>query len=108
MFGGSSSQPAEQQQGDTSMAAQDGQYASTAGGYVARSCDTDARSFTKCMDEYQGNMQICSWYLEQLVSCHRYVYLRSELEADLSSESMPAGCQGVLGMLQILDLGNTA
>lgn len=66
-FGGSSSQPAEQQT-ESSMAAQDGQYASTAGGYGARSCDTDAGAFTKCMNDYKGDMQVCSWYLEQLVS----------------------------------------
>lgn len=33
----------------------------------APSCEADARSFTKCLDENQGNMQICSWYLDQLV-----------------------------------------
>ena len=67
-FGGSSGQPAEQQQTESSMAAQDGQYASTAGGYGARSCDADAGAFTKCMNDYRGDMQVCSWYLEQLVS----------------------------------------
>ena len=91
MFGGSSSQPTEQQQADTSVAAQDGQFASTAGGYGARSCDTDASAFTKCMDEYKGNMQICSWYLEQLVSCDDFLSKLSELEADLLLESVPTG-----------------
>lgn len=91
MFGGSSSQPAEQQQADNSVAAQDGQYASTAGGYGARSCDTDATAFTKCMDEYKGNMQICGWYLEQLVSRHSFSLYMLEPEADTLSESMPAG-----------------
>ena len=33
-----------------------------------RSCEVDAKQFTKCLDENQGNMQICGWYLEQLVS----------------------------------------
>ncbi len=70
MFGGGSSQPAEQQQSDTSLTSQDGQYASTAGGYGTQSCETDASQFKNCMNEYQGNMQVCSWYLEQLVRVH--------------------------------------
>lgn len=32
------------------------------------SCETDVKSFTKCLDENGGNMQICGWYLDQLVS----------------------------------------
>jgi hypothetical protein len=63
-FGGGSSQPAEQPQ--NSVAAQ-GQDAAQNNNWGARSCDADAKQFTKCMDENQGNMQICSWYLEQLV-----------------------------------------
>ena len=51
-FGGGSA-PAEQQQPQDKG---------------ARNCDVDAKQFTKCLDENQGNMQICSWYLEQLVS----------------------------------------
>ena len=31
------------------------------------SCEGDAKAFTKCLDEHSGNMQICNWYLEQLV-----------------------------------------
>lgn len=36
------------------------------------SCEADAKSFTKCMDDYNGDMTVCGWYLEQLVShyCH--------------------------------------
>ena len=71
MFGGSSSQSAEQQQNDALAASQDGHMSSTTGGYGSYSCESDAKSFTKCMDDYQGNMQICSWYLEQLV---RFMY----------------------------------
>ena len=33
-------------------------------------CDADVKNFTKCLDDNNGNMQICSWYLEQLV-CFR-------------------------------------
>jgi len=69
-FGGrSSSAPAEAQQGDNAVApqGQDGAYQSNSWG--ARSCETDAKSFTKCLDENGGNMQICGWYLDQLKDC---------------------------------------
>merc|ERR1711964_40430 len=36
-----------------------------------RSCEVDAKQFTKCLDENQGNMQICGWYLEQLKACQQ-------------------------------------
>lgn len=36
--------------------------------YGARSCELDAKNFTQCLDQNGGNMQICGWYLEQLVS----------------------------------------
>ncbi|RAH43391.1 uncharacterized protein BO95DRAFT_445190 [Aspergillus brunneoviolaceus CBS 621.78] len=30
-------------------------------------CATDVQNFRRCMDENQGNMSICGWYLDQLV-----------------------------------------
>jgi len=66
-FGGGSSQPAAEQPQDTSVASQGTQNNS----WGARSCDVDAKQFTKCMDDNQGNMQICSWYLEQLKACQQ-------------------------------------
>ena len=66
-FGGGSSQPAAEQQQDNSVAAQDNQ-AQQNNAWGTRSCEVDAKQFTKCLDENQGNMQICGWYLEQLVS----------------------------------------
>lgn len=30
-------------------------------------CAPAASQFTKCMDDHNGNLQICNWYLEQLV-----------------------------------------
>ena len=30
-------------------------------------CATDIRNFRQCMDENQGNMGICGWYMDQLV-----------------------------------------
>lgn len=32
-------------------------------------CATDVQNFRKCMDDHQGNMSICGWYLDQLVCC---------------------------------------
>lgn len=64
-FGGGSSQSVEQQE-NGAVAAQGQEDQNTNWG--ARSCEVDAKQFTKCLDENNGNMQICSWYLEQLVS----------------------------------------
>lgn len=65
MFGGSSSTPAPAEAAaapvQQSSAMQDQQ--------GARTCEADARSFTRCLDENNGNMQICDWYLQQLKSC---------------------------------------
>ena len=68
MFGGSSSAPAEQQQSDTGLASQANNDGYQNNQWGARSCENDAKTFTKCLDEHQGNMQICGWYLEQLVN----------------------------------------
>ncbi|KAI1106002.1 hypothetical protein F4804DRAFT_302598 [Jackrogersella minutella] len=60
MFGGSSA-PAEaapQQQVNTQDQSQWG-----------NNCQGATQAFTKCMDDQQGNMQICGWYLEQLKAC---------------------------------------
>ncbi|RDW63836.1 hypothetical protein BP5796_10338 [Coleophoma crateriformis] len=66
-FGGGSSAPAESQQQNQAVATQ-GQ-AQDNNSWGARSCEADAKQFTKCLDDNQGNMQICSWYLEQLKAC---------------------------------------
>ena len=34
-------------------------------------CEADARAFTKCLDENNGNMQICDWYLQALKACQQ-------------------------------------
>ncbi|KAI9848528.1 MAG: hypothetical protein M1837_007197 [Sclerophora amabilis] len=69
-FGGGSSAPAEAQQ-DTNMIGSEQQSTNAYGdsSFGAASCEGDARQFTKCLDENGGNMQICSWYLEQLKAC---------------------------------------
>ncbi|WPK23944.1 hypothetical protein PUMCH_001194 [Australozyma saopauloensis] len=57
--GGSSSAPVEQQQ-----VAQSQQYQQQ-----AKTCDGDARTFTRCLEENGGDMQICGYYLQQLKAC---------------------------------------
>jgi hypothetical protein len=32
-------------------------------------CATDVGNFRKCMDENQGSLTICGWYLDQLKAC---------------------------------------
>ena len=66
MFGGSSA-PAEQQQADNAVASQANENSSQSNAWGPRSCEMDAKTFTKCLDENGGNMQICGWYLDQLV-----------------------------------------
>ncbi|KAF8001206.1 hypothetical protein OXX80_010562 [Metschnikowia pulcherrima] len=62
MFGGSSA-PAEQPQQQVA-ATQQQSYQEQ-----AKTCDTDARTFTRCLEENSGNMQICDYYLQQLRAC---------------------------------------
>jgi hypothetical protein len=62
MFGGYGGQQADPvSQGQTNATAQQGQA-------YEDNCAGAAKQFTKCMDDQGGNMQICNWYLEQLVS----------------------------------------
>lgn len=69
MFGGGSSAPAEPQPQQQNVASQSGQLSSYQEGSSARACEVDARNFTRCLDENNGNMQICDWYLQQLKAC---------------------------------------
>ncbi|OBA19670.1 hypothetical protein METBIDRAFT_79665 [Metschnikowia bicuspidata var. bicuspidata NRRL YB-4993] len=62
MFGGSST-PAEQPQQQVAATQQQSTQEQ------ARTCDSDARSFTRCLEENSGNMQICDYYLQQLKAC---------------------------------------
>lgn len=68
-FGGGSSQAvADGQQSDSALATQatEGNYQSNG---LSRSCEPDAKAFTRCLDENKGEyqMSVCGWYLEQLV-----------------------------------------
>lgn len=83
-FGGSSSeaQPSQQQGQDAYAQPIDNngfynaQNQTAAGGYGGAAaqdqpCMTDVKNFTRCMDENQGNMGICGWYMEQLKACQQ-------------------------------------
>lgn len=72
MFGGGgSSAPAEaQQQAPAQSQPMDNglwQSSATNQAWENPACETDVRNFRRCMDENQGNMSICGWYLDQLV-----------------------------------------
>ncbi|KAL8945449.1 MAG: hypothetical protein Q9211_000052 [Gyalolechia sp. 1 TL-2023] len=67
--GGSSAAAAEPQQADNSVASQTSDAGYQSNNWATRNCDADAKSFTKCLDENGGNMQICGWYLDQLKAC---------------------------------------
>ncbi|TKA71119.1 hypothetical protein B0A49_03118 [Cryomyces minteri] len=69
-FGGSSSSaPAEASQ-TNSMPANTSDSAYANGDFNApRTCESQVGSFRKCMDDNQGNLTICGWYLDQLKAC---------------------------------------
>ncbi|KAK7985064.1 CHCH domain protein [Apiospora saccharicola] len=60
-FGGGSSAPAEASPQAASNAQDQQQW--------GNNCGVATQNFTKCMDDHNGNMQICNWYLEQLKAC---------------------------------------
>lgn len=64
MFSGSDSAPAEQQQQQLATAS-----SQDLNQQQVRACDTDARNFTRCLDDNNGNFQICDYYLQQLKAC---------------------------------------
>jgi coiled-coil-helix-coiled-coil-helix domain-containing protein 2 len=64
--GGSSSAPAEASPQNTEFAQQHQQVNTAAQSGV---CATDVNNFRKCMDENQGSLTICGWYLDQLKAC---------------------------------------
>ena len=63
MFGGSAAPPADQQAPGAAPAGTTMENTRMGG------CDADAKAFTRCMDDYKGDMTVCSWYLEQLKVC---------------------------------------
>ena len=93
-FGGGSSTPAEQQNGAVAAQGQSQEQNS----WGPRSCEVDAKQFTKCLDDNQGNMQICNWYLEQLV-CHPMPLLKdvgSIANIVIYAEGLPGRSKSIL------------
>lgn len=93
--GGSSTAAAETQQADNSVASQANDTGYQDNGWGPRSCEVDAKSFTKCLDENGGNMQTCSWYLDQLVSLQYAQCIIQDADASFA-EGMPICCKSVL------------
>ncbi|KAK2808165.1 hypothetical protein FQN50_004906 [Emmonsiellopsis sp. PD_5] len=73
--GGSSSAPEQQAPPPAAAQPMDNNLyqsnASAGWGAEAPACETDVRAFRKCMDDNQGNMSICGWYLDQLKACQQ-------------------------------------
>jgi hypothetical protein len=70
-FGGGSSAPAEASPQTTEFASahqtgESAQMQSSAG-----PCANDVNTFRKCMDDNQGSLTICGWYLDQLKACQQ-------------------------------------
>jgi hypothetical protein len=64
-FGGGSSAPAEASPQAVQSQAAPAQQSS----WGNNNCAGATQNFTQCMDEHNGNMQVCNWYLEQLKAC---------------------------------------
>ncbi|KAH7405650.1 hypothetical protein DE146DRAFT_753655 [Phaeosphaeria sp. MPI-PUGE-AT-0046c] len=64
--GGSSSAPAEAAPQNTDFAQQ---HQNTAQMQSSGACANDINQFRTCMDENQGSLTICGWYLDQLKAC---------------------------------------
>ncbi|KAL1987753.1 hypothetical protein VTN96DRAFT_2593 [Rasamsonia emersonii] len=67
--GGSSSAPAETQQAPAPQAQPMDSNLYQSNAWENSACETDVRNFRKCMDDNQGNLTICGWYLDQLKAC---------------------------------------
>ncbi|EXJ81602.1 hypothetical protein A1O1_07666 [Capronia coronata CBS 617.96] len=78
--GGSSSAPVEQQQqqqlptdaySQTGQAMDNALYTQSSSTEASGPCAADIKSFTDCMNQNQGNLSICGWYMEQLKACQQ-------------------------------------
>ena len=95
-FGGGSSAPAEAAPQQSAAASSEYQ--------APKVCENDINSFKQCMDQNEGSLTICGWYLEQLVrlsptpktSSGRGRMMRKDLFTDAFTESLPAGRRPLL------------
>ncbi|PIA13940.1 hypothetical protein COEREDRAFT_10878 [Coemansia reversa NRRL 1564] len=66
--GGGSEAPAQEQQQQQQVPMQ--QQASTFNEPMARSCDMDAKAYTRCLESTnEANMSVCQYYLDTLKAC---------------------------------------
>lgn len=73
LFGGGSSTPAEAQDNAVaSQQTQDGGYQNNS--WAQENCEPAAKGLANCLDQNNGNMQICTWYLDQLVGRSGFTY----------------------------------
>jgi hypothetical protein len=93
LFGGSSA-------AEPPSAATQAQTAQTNNSSWGNNCAGATEQFTKCMDEQGGNMQICGWYLEQLVCLHSSFYFSLSLSPPLGDACLCFCCcaQGANGV----------
>lgn len=84
LFGGSSA-------AEPPSAATQAQTAQTNNSSWGNNCAGATEQFTKCLDEQGGNMQICGWYLEQLVGLYFYFCFSLAL-ARTGGEGLRATC----------------
>jgi len=69
-FGGGSSAPAATAEPTQPVAqTSEGQYVANSNYQPPKVCETDVNNFRQCMDQNQGNLSICGWYLDQLKAC---------------------------------------
>jgi len=73
LFSGGSSAPAAESQSQVpAQPMENGLYQAnngTSAWEAPAACENDVRAFRKCMDDNQGNLSICGWYLDQLKAC---------------------------------------
>ncbi len=71
-FGGGSSSQEAAAPADQPLAQQDnGTYAMNQNYQAPQVCATDINNFRQCMDQNQGSLTICGWYLDQLKACQQ-------------------------------------
>jgi hypothetical protein len=70
-FGGGSSAPAEASPTATTEFSAQHQPTDSAISQMQSTgaCANDVNQFRKCMDDNQGSLSICGWYLDQLKAC---------------------------------------
>lgn len=69
LFSGSGSSDAAQQTNQNQTQLQQQPVVQDAQKAAAGPCEIDARNFTRCLDEHNGELSPCDYYLQQLKAC---------------------------------------